>query len=161
MKIDNIVTKRCLVREICLKDTPKIVEWRNDPEVYKYFKNPIKLDIDNHVKWFNESYLANPDRIDFVALLKDSFEPIGSFHINKINNDSAEVSYLLDYHFRGKGYASEILLALEDIFYKKWNVSIFVAEIHKENTNSLYFIEKMGYMRINEKGNFLIYQLKK
>ena len=157
MKIDCLMTKRCLVREIEAIDAEQIVLWRSNPDVYKYFKYPIKIDRDHHLKWFKESYLPNENRIDFVALLKDTNEKIGLFGISRIDDERAELSYLLDEDYQGKGFASEVIGGLETFFSKKWGIKMFLAEIHQDNTKSILFIGKMGYVKLESHGDFSVY----
>ena len=157
MKIDPLTTKRCLIREIETADTEQIVLWRSDPNVYKYFKYPVKIDHNHHLKWFKDSYLPNENRIDFIAILKESNKKIGLFGINRLDNESAELSYLLDNDYHGKGFASEIIGELEDFFSKKWGIKLFLAEIHKDNVKSIKFIEKIGYVKLESRKYFSIY----
>ncbi len=157
MKINEFETKRCLLREITLEDAIQIVEWRSNPNVYKFFKNPIKIDVDSHLRWFNESYVKNDSRIDMIAFIKNTKLKIGVFGVNRIDSGTAEVSYLLDPQYQGKGYAFEILSAIEDYFFKIWDIKMFIAEIHKHNINSISFIERRDYTKLKEEGNFIIY----
>ena len=157
MKIDCLTTKRCLLREIEVADAEQIVLWRSNPEVYKYFKYPIKIDREHHLKWFKESYLTNESRIDFVALLKDTDEKIGLFGISRIDDERAELSYLLDDDYQGRGFASEVISEFESFFSKKWGIKVFLAEIHKDNAKSILFIEKMGYVKLDSRGEFSVY----
>ena len=161
MKISDIETDRCFLKEIGIDDAEQIVNWRNDPEVYKYFKNPISIDINTHLNWLNNIYKFNDKRVDFIVTTKTNDEKIGVFGINRLNDDSAEVSYLLDKKSQGKGYASEALAGIENRFKKEWGISTFIAEIHKNNIKSISFIEKMGYIKLKEKGDFVIFSKNK
>ena len=161
MKISDLETERCILKEINADDANQIVEWRSNPEVYKYFKKPMRISVESHLKWFNEHYLYDKNRIDFVVWLKNSSTRIGVFGITRIDDKSAEVSYLLDDNFQGKGYASEVLNRLESYFSKEWNVNTFIAEIHKDNNKSISFVKKMGYLQINVVGDFVIFGKRK
>ena len=117
--------------------------------------------MESHLKWFNESYIYNKDRIDFVVWLKNPSTRIGIIGINRINDKTAEVSYLLDENFQGNGYASEVLGQLESYFSKEWNVVYFIAEIHKDNNKSISFVKKMGYSQNDMVGDFVIFGKRK
>ena len=161
MRIDRFETKRCIVREITLSDAEQIVSWRSNPSVYQYFRNPIKISIETHCKWFKESYLNNPSRIDYMVCEKSTNQSIGVFGINKGENNVVEVSYLLDDNIQGKGYAAEVLDGLERASTEMWGAIIFKAEIHKNNSKSITFAEKMGYKKENTIGDFIIYKKEK
>ena len=160
MKTDSFETEKCLIREIELGDSNQIVAWRSNPEVYRYFKRTIKINLESHIDWFNNSYLKNQDRIDLLVILKSTEEKIGVFGINRIDENSAEVSYLLDEKYQGKGYASEVLKGIETQFMDKWGIKVFVAEIHKDNNNSLSFIQKQGYSKTSTHSDYYIFSKK-
>ena len=157
MKISDIETNRCILKEICIDDAEQIVAWRSNPEIYKYFKFPVKINLESHLKWFEGKYKNDSNRIDFIAFLKENNTKIGVFSVNRNDNTSIEVSYLLDSSYQGKGYASEILNALEMFFSKLWSINIFIAEIHKNNINSILFIKNNGYTESEIIDNFIIF----
>ena len=155
MKINSFIeTKRCFLKEITIDDSEQIVKWRSNPKVYCFFKNPIKISLESHLKWFNESYLINENRIDLILYLKDTNVRIGVFSICKYEDNKAEVSYLLDEKHQGKGFASEALNGIELYFASLWGINSFIAEIHKDNIKSITFIKKMGYVKCNESEYF-------
>lgn len=157
MKINSFETSRCCIREIEIGDAEQIVKWRTNPEVYKYFKYPVKIDLETHISWFINSYINNANRIDFMVLTKDRASKIGVFGVNKVEENTVEVSYLLDDNEQGKGYASEILEGIENMISTYWNVKKYIAEIHKNNTKSIIFIKKMGYIELKSKGNYIVF----
>lgn len=158
MKTKDLETKRCVLKEITIDDAEQIVEWRSNPDIYRYFKNPIKIDVESHIKWFNDSYLHNKNRIDYILFLKSPKIKIGVFGINRLQNDLVEISYLLDEQYQGKGYASEAINGLEKFCYEQWGTNVFVAEIHTENAKSISFITKMGYKKTRTCGCFEFFE---
>lgn len=159
MKINSLIeTERCFLKEITIDDSEQIVKWRSDPNVYCFFKNPIKISLESHLKWFNDSYLINENRIDLILYLKNTNIKIGVFSICKCEDNKAEVSYLLDERLQGKGFASEALNAMEQYFASLWGINSFIAEIHKDNIKSITFIKKMGYVKSIESEHFYIFE---
>lgn len=157
MKITKpINSERLLFREIDLTDTEAIVAWRSNPEVYQFFKNPIKLDHEQHIKWFNASYQKNDARIDFMALDSDG-NRVGVFGII-INGDSAEINYLVSPKQQRKGYATEGVLRIIQYASNTHHVKTFQAEIHKDNIASINLAKKIGFKLSRTHDSFEIYK---
>ena len=157
---NKIKTKRLYLREIISNDTELIVAWRENPEVYQYFRSPHKLTLREHIKWYNETYLLSQDQIQFIAIEDSSQREIGVFSV-RLRADigaCAEVSYLLDYDAQGKGYAQEAVLGLIEFVVEKWNVVSIIAEIHKNNRTSIKLIQKLEFELLEEKDDFLLYK---
>ena len=150
-----IKTDRLKLREICETDTEKIVAWRSDPEVYKYFRNPHALTEAEHLQWYQNKYIKDNDMISWIACFEK--DPIGVFQAVRRDIETAEVSYLLDKGYQGKGFAAEVVSAIEKWIYKSWNINKLVAEIHVDNEKSREFILRMGYIKKSREGNFDIY----
>lgn len=150
-----IKTDRLKLREICEADTEKIVAWRSDPEVYKYFRNPHALTEAEHLQWYKNRYIKDNDMISWIACFeKDS---IGVFQAVRRDKETAEVSYLLDKDYQGKGFAAKAVSAIEKWTYENWDINKLAAEIHIDNERSREFILHMGYKKKSREGNFDIY----
>lgn len=143
----NIVTDRLILRDITVQDTELIVDWRSDPEIYKYFLDPHPLDKKEHLDWYWDHYIFNLDRFDFMAVKRDTASPIGVFGIKRegCGSKEAEVSYILAPGEQGRGYASEAVTALMGYIKTEWKCQRVIAIIHKDNQTSICFIRKLGY----------------
>ena len=180
-KIIQIHTDRLLLREMREEDAESIVEMRGDEEVYRYFKEPHKITIGEHISWYRNSYLKNDNRIDLVATLPENAceakdkqsltveesgkntqdKIIGVFGLQREEGaDTAEVSYILKKDVRGRGYASEGVLGIMKYAKDEWNCTRCEAIIHKENKGSVKFIEALGYKLISTEGDFCRYGIK-
>ena len=153
---DRLQTERLILRGINETDAIEIVEWRSDPEVYKYFKSPHKITVQEHFNWFNKSYLYNDKRLDWMCIEKDSGKKIGVFGLVINDKDSAEINYLLAPDAQHKGYAVEAIRRLIE-FTDSMNVSHIIAEIHKENEPSVRLVQKLGFVLEKAEGDFEIY----
>lgn len=155
-KTDTIQTGRLIFRGIDETDTEKIVNWRSDPEVYKYFKSPHKITIEEHKHWYRNSYLCNEDRFDWICIEKTTGNKIGVFGLVKKNN-IAEVNYLLSPEAQHKGYATEGIMQLVQYAAKTWGVKQVIAEIHKENVPSIAAVKKLGFTMLSNREIFVSY----
>ena len=180
-EIIQIHTDRLFLREMCEEDAESIVEMRGDEEVYRYFKEPHKITIGEHISWYRNSYLKNKNRIDLVAMLhkdvreeedvlpagnvkpvkKEHSRIIGVFGLQREEGaDTAEVSYILKKDARRSGYASEAVMGIMKYAKEKWNCTRCEAIIHKENKGSVKFIEALGYELISTEGEFCRYGIR-
>ena len=154
--IDVIESDRLTFRGITDKDAELIVEWRSDPDVYRYFKNPHKISLEEHLNWYKNSYLNNDSRYDWMCIESESGDRVGVFGI-VIDGDTAEVNYLLSPVAQHKGYATEGVMCLAGYAVAKWSVKKVIAEIHNDNKPSIALVERLGFSEIGTNGPFTIY----
>lgn len=143
-EVDIIKTERLTLRGITEKDAKDIVRWRSDPEVFRFFKSPHKLTYEEHVNWYRNSYLANDKRYDWLCIEDISNTPIGVFGLN-IENDQAEVNYLLAPEAQHRGYAGEAVKALIHYANDSRGIHTITAEIHIDNLASRKLAEALGF----------------
>ncbi len=156
MIVPELETKRLYLRGIDENDTEQIVNWRSDASVYCFFKSPHKITIEEHKKWYNESYLSDTNKVDWMCITKDEWKKIGVFGF-KDRNDRIEVNYLLAADSQHKGYGIEAMIAIIDYIHKIYPGKTLIAEIHKDNIASLKFIRKMGFKETSTDGRFYTY----
>ena len=157
----ELYTERLRLSDMTENEAPSVVEWRSDPEVYKYFVSPHKISLEEHLNWFRNRYVYDTNRFDWIAFDNDN-EPIGVFGAkrNDENSDAAEVSYILSPKYYGKGYAGEAVEKVIGFCREYWNCRVVIAEIHKDNLNSIKFIERLGFSKESSNGDFVIYSRK-
>ena len=160
IKAPNLITDRLIIRDIAIQDTELIVQWRSDPDIYKYFLDPHPLSEEEHLKWYYNKYIFSSDRFDFIAIRKDTEKAIGVFGIKRRDRDSrqAEVSYILAPEEQGKGYATEAVLELLNYIKTEWKCEKAAAVIHRYNQDSIQFAEKLGYRCMTYQDVFGIYE---
>lgn len=154
--LDTIETGRLFLRGIDESDAELIVEWRSVPEVYRFFKSPHKITVDEHLDWYRNSYLNNSERFDWICIEKESKKRIGVFGLTR-EGDKAEVNYLLAPEGQHKGFAAEAVQKLIEYAAENWNSRQVIAEIHRDNKPSLDLAEKLGFNVISEDEPFVIY----
>lgn len=154
--LDKIQTERLTLRGINDEDDLEIVEWRSDPAVYKFFKSPHKITLKEHLAWYNNSYLLNENRFDWMCIEKSSGRKIGIFGIVR-NEDVCEVSYLLAPEAQHKGFAAEAIKGLINYAAKNWKIKKVVAEIHKNNQQSIALVMRLGFKAVSQNDPFTVY----
>ena len=157
-ELDQIQTERLIFRGISEEDAEDIVGWRSDPDVFRYFKSPHKISVEEHLNWFRNSYIYNQDRFDWMCIRKDTGENAGVFGLIR-EGDRIEVNYLLDKKAQHRGFAYEGIKALADYARDVLHEKLVIAEIHKDNTASIAVVGKLGFRLIDSHDDVVIYGL--
>ena len=105
--IPELHTERMILRGIEEGDASDIVRWRGDSEVYRYFKFPHQITMEEHLNWYQHRYLSNPDRLDWIGVVAEDGRKAGVFGL-AMDEDTAEVSYLLAPETQHRGYAARL-----------------------------------------------------
>lgn len=153
----TVQTGRLILKEITEADTNFIVSVRSDPAIYRYFKNPFPLTIKEHLKWYKECYMVDKNFTSWIGYEFRYKKPVGIYSLRIIKKDIAEIGYLTAKDIQRKGYASEAVTAIERFAVISWNINLFLAEVHKKNTESINFIQSLGYAETRKKNEFLIF----
>ena len=132
--LDIIQTERLILRGINETDAIKIVEWRSDPEVYRFFKSPHKITVREHVAWYNNSYLPNENRFDWMCIEQSSGKRIGVFGLVR-DEDLCEVNYLLASEAQHKGFAAPAVFPVHKL---PEQLPLHVFHLHPPPSVSMY-----------------------
>ena len=117
--LDRMQTERLILRGINESDAIEIVEWRSAPDVFKYFKSPHKITIQEHFYWYNTIYLSDDKRFDWMCIEKNTGKKIGVFGL-MFDEHCAEINYLLAPDAQHKGYALEAIDCLLNFVKASW-----------------------------------------
>jgi len=153
---------RLILREIESEDAENIVAWRSRPEVYRFFRAPHAVTLQEHMAWYNTSYLKDDGRLEFMAIEKQTGKPVGVFGIRKLGDcegqEKAEVGYLLKAGAQGNGYAGEAVSLLIQLAKETWAVKKVVAEVHEDNEASIALVKRLQFVKTEKKGCFLVFE---
>lgn len=155
MERHTIRTERLILREIREDDTDFIVELRSDPEVYRYFKHPHQLTVEEHEGWYREVYLQNDNIVHWIC--EKNGVGVGVFAVVRVSDSEAEVSYLVSEEHQRKGYAREALKSVIQWVRWEWQPDRVIAEIHQDNAVSRAFVKSLGFYETNGGKMFLKY----
>ncbi|MCL1884772.1 MAG: GNAT family N-acetyltransferase [Defluviitaleaceae bacterium] len=150
-------SKRLNFREIRFTDAENIVRWRSNPETYIYFRNPKPISLEEHINWYENNYLSNPSRVDYIIIEKVTDTPVGIVGVSIVES-SGEISYIIgETDFLQRGFGSEAVNAI--VAYFTGRISVFTAKIHQLNIASIKVAEKCGFVFEKElEPSFLLYK---
>lgn len=157
-KLEVIETERLLLRGINETDADLIVKWRSDPKVYRFFKLPHQITMDEHLNWYRNIYLLNESRYDWMCIEKKSNNRIGVFGLY-VEQEQAEINYLLASDAQHKGYASEAIQFLITYALESLKCKSVIAEIHEDNKPSINLVKKLNFSLISREGDFVVYRI--
>lgn len=158
-KNEQFSSERLLFRGICETDTDYLVKWRSDDNIIRYFRQPVKTTREKHIQWYEQSYIHNLERYDFIIIEKNADQPIGTVGVNHVNrgNASCEISYMIaETGYCRRGYAVEAINAMMKRMLSE-HIVHFYAEIHEDNAASIRTVCKLGYALRESRAPFLVY----
>lgn len=166
---DILETKRCLLREITVRDVPRIAKIYQAPSVKKYME-PLYESLEKEVAYV-EDYIKNVygfyEYGIWVIIEKASGEIIGRAGIENCGQNTEgkspeendadrrdwsdeykeriELGYVIEDDYQGKGFAYEVCSAI--LKYAKEQLDIFIVwtRIQKGNLPSIALCKKLGF----------------
>ena len=143
-----MVLEEILLRQATVEDAEPIYEYGSDPVVARYADWPVRTSIEpliEVIKSRAESWMAGPEYSWVIATAADNL-PIGGITC-RIEDESAEIGFLLNQRYWGRGYAGEAATAVIDWLFSLPGISQIWATCDTENSASIRVLEKLGFQR--------------
>lgn len=150
----GLASERLLLRRFTPADLPLLSELNADPEVMRHLGGAVDSErtramLDTRILRY---YEENPGLGIWATLLRDSGECIGFHLLNHIQGESLiQVGYRLFVRHWGKGYATEMSMALLDYGYRQLRLPRIVAIADLANHASQRVLLKAGLRRCGER----------
>lgn len=132
------------------KHLPQLLEWRNDPENRKFYREYRVLTIEDKKKWYNDKILNDNSWQFFVVKPRENKDKIiGTVGLTYINflYRTAEFSITLgDREYRGKGYGSDMLKTIMKYGFNDLNLNRIWCEVYSNNA-AIEIYEKVGFVK--------------
>lgn len=142
-------------KKVEIEDSAKILEWRNNPEIYRYLFNPFPVEKKDHEAWMSRL----KEKVDvFFFMARLDGVPAGTvrFDFNKEFTE-AEIGIYLAPEFHGKGLSSLMLAESEKMMKKEVPVlKRIVAKVLLENVASKKMFQKTDYKEISVEENYVV-----
>ncbi|MGE7091921.1 GNAT family N-acetyltransferase [Lysinibacillus sp. NPDC048646] len=160
--IEQLSTKRLLLRKMKESDALELFKIWSDPDVRK-FMNISNFTHEDQAKEMIElldELALDHKAIRFTIIELASNEIIGSCGFNSIDFENArvEIGYDIAKAYWGNGYAPEGIMALVNYAFTTLALNRIEAKVEPENLNSIKVLEKLnftfeGTLRQYEKSN--------
>ncbi len=146
-----IHTERLLLRKLICEDAEALFPLRKDPAVMKYIARPLSKEIEEVHKLIdiiNQGY-NNNEGITWAITRVDNPTLIGTIGFWRIEkeNHRAEIGYLLDPAFQGKGIMYETMQAVLEFGFTILKLHSIEANIDKDNEASIKLVERCGFVK--------------
>ncbi len=141
-------SKRLIFEPLARTHASRLYEALSHPSVHQYI-DATSYSSEAAITNFIERVLRGPDAestdewINIVCLLGDAL--IGQIQAT-VHNDWAEIAFLFDPTFQGKGYATEAATWLIDHLHETRNISEFWATTVQENKRSIALLMRTGFL---------------
>lgn len=119
-----------------------LFNWVNDEDIRRNSFNSEPVELEVHEKWFKSK--MNDKNCKIFIIIKDE-EPVGQIRVD-IENDIGIISFSLDSRYRGMGIGSESLKLIKE----KFEDTLLIGKVKKDNIASIKAFEKSGYSKIEE-----------
>ena len=148
IRIPTLETNRLILRKILVGDCADVYEYARRPETSRYLlwnahENPKYTK--KYLSYLQTAY-RNEEFFDFGLVDKESGKMIGTcgFTDFDMDNNSAEIGYVLNPDFWGKGLAKEAIMRVMAFGFAELRLHRITAKIMTENSASKRVAEKCG-----------------
>ena len=145
----DLETKRLILRKITKRDAHDMYEYSKNPLTSRYLTWSAHESLTYTKKYINfliKKYKAG-EYFDWAIEEKESGKFIGTcgFPVFDTENSKAEIGYVLNPSFWGRGYATEVVKAVVDYSFSALKLHRLEARCMKENTASENVLKKCGF----------------
>lgn len=124
---------------------PMTLEWRNRPEVRRWFKHSAEISPEDHRAWF-KSYVQKPN--DWVYVVYASGVPVGQvavYNLDKATRTAEIGRFIAAPEYRGRGYLRRGIAELLHLAGLQFGITSFYLEVFADNETALGLYEKLGF----------------
>lgn len=148
IKIPTLETNRLILRKILPSDSADMYDYSCRPETSRYllwYPHETLRYTKKYISYLQSAY-RNEEFYDFGLVDKESGKMIGTcgFTDFDMENNSAEIGYVLHPDFWGKGLAKEAILRVMAFGFAELRLHRITAKIMTGNTASKRVAEKCG-----------------
>jgi len=146
--IPTLYTDRLVLRKISMDDTDDMYEYSKDPEVTKYLlwsPHPDKAYTFEYISYLQNRYKTG-DFFDWAIICPESEKMIGTCGFTRFDfqHNSAEIGYVINPEYRGKGIATEASARIIRYGFEELALNRIECKYMIENAASRRVMEKNG-----------------
>ncbi len=140
------------LRAIEREDLKQLMDWRNNPEFRKYFREHRELNITMQENWFQDKVISDPSTEMFsIVALDNNMQLIGVCglcHINWIHRN-CDLSIYIGYQdlYIDDKYAPNAANVLINHAFNKLNIHRIWKEIYEFDQCKIRLVESLGFKR--------------
>ena len=151
----TIRTERLELRALIIEDEKEIFFFRSDPGILEHLDMTPAKTIEEAREFIQkiEKVVRNGDSIYWAINQINRPGLIGTICLWNISveNNSAEIGYVLHPDFQGKGFINEAVKGVIDYGFKTMKLDLIQADLSPDNVKSIRVLEKNNFKKINTK----------
>ena len=139
--------EKIILRPITMEDTPRIVNWRNNPAVRSHFIFQELFTEEMHQNWMNTK-VANGDVVQYIIELRGTKMPVGSVYLRDIDKKSNSAEYgvfIGEDAARGLGIGTETAKLFVSQMITTLGLHKIFLRVFEDNMQARYSYEKAGF----------------
>lgn len=121
-----------------------ILHIRNNEQVFRYFNNNAKVELDVHLAWLAK-YLKNDQNI--FLIWEEDWVIVAYARKDSLWNNKFEIWIAVDPLFQGRWFAKRLI---EEIISLLKKGELLIAEIYKWNLSSQKLFERVWFIKYDE-----------
>lgn len=146
----QLQTQRLTLRQVSLEDSPEVFGLRSDPETMRYIGRPLQITLEDASQYIKEllRMQANNEILFWaIQLMEAPTTMIGNICLWRFQKEHyrAEVGYMLNPSFVGKGYMKEAIDAVIKFAFKGLKLHSLEALINPLNKSSASVLSRAGF----------------
>lgn len=131
-------------------DLPKLMEWRNNPDFRKHFREYRELNSEMQERWFEQKVMSDPSTLMFSIRKNDTGELLGCCGIIYVNwvHRHADLSLYIGWensYIDDKGYAEESCRLLFRYGFGELGLNKIWTEIYEFDMKKWNLYQKLGF----------------
>ncbi|MBB6108789.1 ribosomal-protein-alanine N-acetyltransferase [Mucilaginibacter lappiensis] len=144
-----LTTERLILRRFTFADAPKLFELRKDPVIMQYISRPLSKTLDDAIdliKVINDLLKGN-NGITWCITLKNEQEFVGSIGFWRIEKENyrAEIGYLLNPAYQGRGIMQEAIETIINYGFGPMSLHTIQANVSPDNLASIKLLQKNNF----------------
>ncbi len=133
-------------RKIVKNDLLLTFDWATNNKLRQYSFNRTEIDFETHKNWFYKTLTDNNVHYYIYTLNK---MPMGLFRINKMDNQTGLISFLVNPKYHGNGIGYKMVSEGIDLIRKiDKELKTLKAEVLNENIASLKIFQNLNFSRV-------------
>ena len=148
MNMPTLRTKRLTLRKMMPSDTEDMFDYASRSEVTTFLlwsPHPDRSYTRQYLRYIKKRY-ASGEFFDWAVVENESGRMIGTCGFTRFDpsNNSAEIGYVLNPDFHGRGYGTEAAGRVLEYGFEELSLHRIEARFMKGNEASLHVMEKLG-----------------
>jgi len=143
-----VIGKKVILKKVERENLEQLREWRNNPDLRKYFREYRLINSENQQKWYEDRVLGDSNQYNFEIRDKSNNKLIGHcglYYINWISRTGEFGIYVGDQDYRSGGYGSDALRTLIKYGFEDLNLNRIWCEVY-DNNAALEVYKHIGFV---------------